>query len=55
MTAQDYRDIILLHVFHVLVNELKGLCLDVELVGSRVSEDSDEDEPKPIENDFEQV
>ncbi|HAL56523.1 MAG TPA: DNA-directed RNA polymerase subunit beta, partial [Bacteroidetes bacterium] len=32
--------------FHVLVNELKGLCLDVELVGSLVSEEEDEDEPK---------
>jgi len=32
--------------FHVLVNELKGLCLDVELVGSLVSEEEDEEEIK---------
>jgi len=40
--------------FHVLVNELKGLCLDVELVGSLVSEEDDEDEPK-IEIDIDQI
>ncbi|MFZ5981960.1 MAG: DNA-directed RNA polymerase subunit beta, partial [Patescibacteria group bacterium] len=30
--------------FHVLVNELKGLCLDVELKGSRKNQDEDEEE-----------
>ncbi|HEX8974293.1 MAG TPA: DNA-directed RNA polymerase subunit beta [Patescibacteria group bacterium] len=29
--------------FHVLVNELKGLCLDVELVDSKVKEDDEEE------------
>jgi len=47
--------------FHVLVNELKGLCLDVELVGSLVSEDEDENESSEIdaksgtETDLDQV
>ncbi len=30
--------------FHVLVNELKGLCLDVELVDSQIGNDETEDE-----------
>lgn len=30
--------------FHVLVNELKGLCLDVELVGSQLKDASEEEE-----------
>ncbi|EKE15542.1 MAG: hypothetical protein ACD_11C00145G0015 [uncultured bacterium] len=40
--------------FHVLVNELKGLCLDVELVGSKVNEEEDENEPK-VEADIDQI
>lgn len=42
--------------FHVLVNELKGLCLDVELVGSKLKEEALEDEyaEKPVE-DIDQV
>jgi len=43
--------------FHVLVNELKGLCLDVELVGSKLqdaSEDEEEEGIKP-EEDIDQV
>jgi DNA-directed RNA polymerase subunit beta len=30
--------------FHVLVNELKGLCLDVELIDSKLKEDDGDDE-----------
>ena len=30
--------------FHVLVNELKGLCLDVELTGSKKEEDDEDEE-----------
>jgi len=43
--------------FHVLVNELKGLCLDVELVGSKLAESSDdeEDEEKKPEEDIDQI
>lgn len=42
--------------FHVLVNELKGLCLDVELVGSKLQDASEEeeDELKPKE-DIDQI
>jgi len=44
--------------FHVLVNELKGLCLDVELVDSKLKEDDHDDEiggyDKP-EEDVDQI
>ena len=45
--------------FHVLVNELKGLCLDVELVGSKMKEDAqgeeDEEFSKTPETDIDQM
>jgi DNA-directed RNA polymerase subunit beta len=43
--------------FHVLVNELKGLCLDVELVGSKMKDDAQEDDEyaKPKEQDIDQI
>ncbi|KKW06803.1 MAG: DNA-directed RNA polymerase subunit beta [Candidatus Moranbacteria bacterium GW2011_GWE1_49_15] len=34
--------------FHVLVNELKGLCLDVELVGSQAIEEEEDEEPGAV-------
>ena len=44
--------------FHVLVNELKGLCLDVELVGSKMKDDAqgeDDDFGKAPETDIDQI
>lgn len=43
--------------FHVLVNELKGLCLDVELVGSKLSDASEDEEEvsKQVEEDIDQI
>ena len=43
--------------FHVLVNELKGLCLDVELVGSKLKEEAleEEYEEKSEPQDIDQV
>jgi DNA-directed RNA polymerase subunit beta len=43
--------------FHVLVNELKGLCLDVELIGSKLKDDAQEDDEyeKPKEQDIDQI
>jgi len=40
----------------VLVNELKGLCLDVELIDSKINEDDGlEDEPEYSEKNGEDV
>jgi DNA-directed RNA polymerase subunit beta len=44
--------------FHVLVNELKGLCLDVELVDSKLKEDDGDDELggyEKVEEDVSQI
>jgi DNA-directed RNA polymerase subunit beta len=43
--------------FHVLVNELKGLCLDVELVDSKIKEDDDIEESsyERTEEDVDQI
>jgi DNA-directed RNA polymerase subunit beta len=45
--------------FHVLVNELKGLCLDVELVDSQLKDDSAEDDElggyEKTEEDVDQI
>lgn len=42
--------------FHVLVNELKGLCLDVELIDSKMKEESqEEDDYNKIEQDISQL
>lgn len=42
--------------FHVLVNELKGLCLDVELVGSQLKDASeDEDDLREPAEDIDQI
>ncbi len=35
--------------FHVLVNELKGLCLNVELKGAKTTSDGDEEEENDVE------
>jgi DNA-directed RNA polymerase subunit beta len=41
--------------FHVLVNELKGLCLDVELIDSKLKEENPEDELEGYEKTEEDV
>lgn len=45
--------------FHVLVNELKGLCLEVDLVGSKLAdpseEEEDEKETEQPKEDIEQI
>ncbi|MEN8252521.1 MAG: hypothetical protein ABFQ53_03010, partial [Patescibacteria group bacterium] len=40
--------------FHVLVNELKGLCLDVDLIGQKVESDDNvkSDTSKAIANEI---